>query len=167
MKSIIIGSVLPMIGGVVCRCQKQMSFYNLDFLWVQLIPRNSVYRLFRELASLLIQPEDLVSLYCLDNGRPSNPVLQMTLACLLQQMNDVSDRDMEIQTRVNMELEYALAMSMEQPGISFVNFYNHRQRLIPQHTNLYGRKGLYEWNWDSNRKKLFINKSGMRGLLSY
>jgi transposase len=108
----------------------QTSFYNLDFLWDDLIPQNSVYRLFRELAPLLIQPEDLKDLYCLDNGRPSNPALQMTLACMLQQMNDLSDRDMEIQTQVNLEFKYALAMSMEQPGIYFVNFHNHRERLI-------------------------------------
>lgn len=108
----------------------QGSFYNLDFLWDEIIPQNSVYRLFRELAPLLIQPEDLKDIYCLNNGRPSNPALQMTLACMLQQMNDLSDRDMEIQTQVNLEFKYALSMSMEQPGIPFVNFHNHRERLI-------------------------------------
>lgn len=109
---------------------KQTSFFNLDFLWDELIPQNSVYRLFRDFAPLLIQSEDLKALYCLDNGRPSRPALQMTLACMLQQMNDMSDRDMEIQTQVNLEFKYALAMSMEETGIAYVNFHNHRERLI-------------------------------------
>lgn len=108
----------------------QTSFFDIDFLWDEIIPQDSVYRLFREFAPLLIQYDDLKPLYCLNNGRRSNPAMQMTLACLLQQMNDLSDRQMENQTQVNLEFKYALSMGMHEKGIIYTNFPNHRARLI-------------------------------------
>ena len=110
----------------------QTGFYNYDELWDILIPENSVYRLFREFAPLLIVPEDLEGLYSRDNGRPSLFVLRMTLACLLQQMHACSDRDMEQQTQVNLEFKYALGMAVDEPGIDAVSLFVHRQRLIQQ-----------------------------------
>ncbi|HWR08300.1 transposase [Sporomusa sp.] len=110
----------------------QTSFYNYDELWDILIPENSVYRLFREFAPILVVPEDLEGLYSRDNGRPSLFALRMTLACLLQQMHAASDRDMEQQTQVNLEFKYALGMGVDEPGIDAVSLFVHRQRLIHQ-----------------------------------
>jgi transposase len=110
----------------------QTSFYNYDELWDVLIPENSVYRLFREFAPLLIVPEDLECLYNRDSGRPSLFALRMTMACLLQQMHAASDRDMEQQTQVNLEFKYALGMAVDEPGIDAVSLFVHRQRLIQQ-----------------------------------
>lgn len=112
--------------------QVQTSFYNYDELWDILIPENSVYRLFREFAPLLITEEDLSSVYSRDNGRPSLYALRMTLACLLQQMHATTDRDMEQQTQVNLEFKYALGMAVDEPGIDAVSLFVHRQRLIEQ-----------------------------------
>ena len=110
----------------------QTGFYNYDELWDALIPENSVYRLFREFAPLLVVPEDLESLYSRDNGRPSLFALRMTMACLLQQMHAATDRDMEQQTQVNLEFKYALGMAVDEAGIDAVSLFVHRQRLIQQ-----------------------------------
>ena len=108
----------------------QTSFFDFDELWERLIPQNSIYRLFRELAPILVSPEDLKELYCHNNGRPSHYALRMTLACLLQQMHGESDRDMERQTQVNLEFKYALGMGVDEPGIDACSLLVHRQRLI-------------------------------------
>lgn len=65
--------------------ETQTSFYNHNDLWNKLISEDSVYRLFRELAPQLINPDDFNNLYSRDNGRPSLYALRMTLACLVQQ----------------------------------------------------------------------------------
>ncbi|ABZ82772.1 transposase, is4 family [Heliomicrobium modesticaldum Ice1] len=108
----------------------QVSFYDFAALWDQLVPADSVFRLFRELAPLLIQPEDFTGLYCLDNGRPSHAARQMTMACMLQEMLGETDRGMEAQTRVNIEVKFALGMALDEPGIDHANFGVHRQRII-------------------------------------
>jgi len=108
----------------------QTSFFDYDELWDRLIPQDSSYRLFRELAPLLVTPQDFKELYCHDNGRPSHYALRMTLACLLQQMHGESDRDMERQTQVNLEFKYALGMEADEPGIDACSLLVHRQRLI-------------------------------------
>lgn len=108
----------------------QTSFFDFDELWDRLIPQNSIYRLFRELAPILVTPQDLEELYCHNNGRPSHYALRMTLACLLQQMHGESDRDMERQTQVNLEFKYALGMGIDEPGIDACSLLVHRQRLI-------------------------------------
>ncbi|MCW2277267.1 transposase, partial [Heliophilum fasciatum] len=100
----------------------QGSFYNHDGLWDTLIPNDSVFRLFREFAPILIQPDDFIGRYSLDNGRPSHAALRMTMACLLQQMLNETDRGMEVQTRVNLEVKYALGMALDDPGIDHANF---------------------------------------------
>ena len=108
----------------------QTSFFDFDELWERLIPQNSKYRLFRELAPILVNPEDLKGLYCHNNGRPSHYALKMTLACLLQQMHGESDRDMERQTQVNLEFKYALGMGVDEPGIDACSLLVHRKLLI-------------------------------------
>lgn len=109
---------------------RQVSFFNHENIWDTLIPADSVYRLFREFAPLLIEREDFDGLYCLDNGRPSNEALRMTMACMLQQMLDETDRGMEWMTQVNIEIKYALFMGLDEPGIDHSNFGNHRERLM-------------------------------------
>lgn len=109
---------------------QQPSFGNLDFDWDAVIPKDSVYRLIREFAPILINPEDLKGAYCSYTGANSLPALQMTIALLIQQMNDLSDRDMEVQTQVNLEFKYALSMNMADAGIEYSNFSHHRDRLI-------------------------------------
>ena len=99
----------------------QTSFFDFDGLWDCLIPHDSIYRLFRELAPILVNPEDFKEVYCHNNGRPSHYALRMTLACLLQQMHGESDRDMERQSQVNLEFKYALGMGVDEPGILQMN----------------------------------------------
>lgn len=108
----------------------QTSFFDFEDLWDKLVPQGSVFRLFRDLGPILIQPEDFEGLYSQDNGRPSNDALRMTLACLLQQMMNESDRGMEVQTRVNVEIKYALGMALDEIGIDHASLAYHRQRLI-------------------------------------
>ncbi len=109
---------------------KQASFYDHETIWDELIPADSVFRLFREFAPILIKPEDFKELYCENNGRPSNEVLRMTLACMLQQMLNETDRGMESLTQVNIEIKYALFMALNEKGIDHANFHNHRERMM-------------------------------------
>ncbi|MHB1127789.1 MAG: IS1182-like element ISHmo2 family transposase, partial [Bacillota bacterium] len=60
--------------------EQQVTFYNHEDIWEKLIPSDSVYRLFREFAPLLIERKDFDGLYSIDNGRPSNEALKMTMA---------------------------------------------------------------------------------------
>lgn len=108
----------------------QTSFFDFDELWDRLIPQDSIYRLFRELAPILVTPQDFKEVYCHNNGRPSHYALRMTLACLLQQMHGESDRDMERQSQVNLEFKYALGMGVDEAGIDACSLLVHRHRLI-------------------------------------
>jgi hypothetical protein len=99
-------------------------------IWDTLIPSDSVYRLMRDFAPLLIKKEDFAGLYCENNGRSSIEALKMTMACMIQQMLDETDRGMEWLTQVNLDIKYALFMSLEEKGIDHANFHNHRQRLM-------------------------------------
>lgn len=108
----------------------QSSFYDHESVWDELIPADSVYRLFREFAPVLIKPEDFAELYCDNNGRPSNEVLRMTMACMLQQMLNETDRGMEVLTQVNIEIKYALFMALNERGIDHANFHVHRERMM-------------------------------------
>jgi len=110
--------------------ERQVSFYNHEMIWDTLIPSDSVYRLMRDFAPLLIKKEDFAGLYCENNGRSSIEALKMTMACMIQQMLDETDRGMEWLTQVNLEIKYALAMSLDEKGIDHANFHNHRQRLM-------------------------------------
>ena len=109
---------------------KQASFYDHDTIWDELIPADSVYRLIREFAPLLIRREDFTGLYCENNGRTSIEALKMTMACMIQQMLNETDRGMEWLTQFNIEIKFALSMRLDEKGIDHANFHNHRQRMM-------------------------------------
>jgi hypothetical protein len=109
---------------------QQASFYDHDGIWDKLIPADSVYRMLREFAPILIKREDFKGIYCENNGRSSKEALKMTMACMIQQMLNETDRGMEWLTQFNIEIKYALFMSLDEKGIDHANFHNHRQRMI-------------------------------------
>ncbi len=108
----------------------QGSFYDADYVWEQLIPKDSFYRKFREMVTPLINEADLDGMYCGDNGRPPISPSLLALATILQFYRGFSDREMETACMFDIQIKYALGLRLDERPFDHSSLGDFRERLL-------------------------------------
>ena len=109
---------------------RQRSFYDADYICAQLIPQDSFYRKFREIVASLIKDKQFESMYCKDNGRPAISPSLLAMATILQFHKNLSDRDMEQACMYDIQIKYALGLSLEERPFDHSSLGDFRKRLL-------------------------------------
>ena len=109
---------------------RQASFFDVDSLCARLIPEESFYRKFRETVWPLIKDEDFEMMYCTDNGRPPISPALLAMATILQFYRNLSDRDMERAATYDIEIKYALGLSIDERPFDHSSLHDFRRRLL-------------------------------------
>jgi len=87
---------------------KQTSFFDAGFICSHLMDKNSFYAKMRDCADKIITDDDFADIYCLDNGRPSVPPARLTKVLILQNYENLSDREALEMLRFDIRWKYAL-----------------------------------------------------------
>jgi len=110
--------------------RRQASFFDTDSLCERLIPEDSFYRRFRQIVYPLIKDEDFRQMYCGDNGRPAISPSLLAMATILQFHRDLSDRQMERACTYDIEIKYALNLSIDERPFDHSSLHDFRKRLL-------------------------------------
>ena len=109
---------------------KQPSFFDTDQTCQPLFPPDSFWHRFRELICPLINDEDYACLYCPDRGRPAKSPALLTMVTILQQRENLSDREAEDRVRYDLRWKYALALEVNDEGFDHTLLGKFRDRLL-------------------------------------
>ena len=109
---------------------KQTSFLDTGFTCSHLIKKNSFYAKMREHADSIISDNDFADIYCLDNGRPSVSPARLTKTLILQNYENLSDRQALEMLRLNIAWKYALNVPINYEGFDPSLLTQFRARLI-------------------------------------
>jgi len=109
---------------------RQASFFDTDSLCERLIPEDSFYRRFRQTVYPLIKDDDFRQMYCRDNGRPAISPSLLAMATILQFHRDLSDRQMERACTYDIEIKYALSLSIDEHPFDHSSLHDFRKRLL-------------------------------------
>lgn len=110
--------------------EHQGSFYDADYICEQLIPQDSFYRKFREIVAPLLKDKQFESMYCKDNGRPAISPALLAMATILQFHKDLSDREMEQACMYDIQIKYALGLSLDERPFDHSSLGDFRKRLL-------------------------------------
>jgi len=110
--------------------EKQVSFFDTGFACAHLIKKNSFYAKMREHADSIISDNDFADIYCLNNGRPSVPPARLTKTLILQNYENLSDRETLEMLRLNIAWKYALNVSLDYEGFDPSILTHFRARLL-------------------------------------
>jgi len=91
------------------RRKPQRSFFEAQ-CWPHRVPADSFYARMSAVSDELFRDEDLASMYCENNGRPSVPPSLMSGITLLQYYDDVSDQ--EAIERLCFDLRWKVALNL-------------------------------------------------------
>ncbi len=109
---------------------RQIGFYDADYVCEQLIPEDSFYRKFREIVEPLIEDEHFETMYCEDNGRPAISPALLAMATILQFYRNLSDREMERACMYDIEVKYALGLKLNERPFDHSSLGDFRKRLL-------------------------------------
>ena len=111
------------------RRDPQRSFFDAQSL-PHRVSEDSFYGRMGSVSDKLFHDDDLASMYCPDNGRPSIPPSLMSGVTLLQFYNDVSDAEAVARTMFDLRWKVALNLPLDFPGFDPSSLTNSRNRLI-------------------------------------
>jgi len=109
---------------------KQISFFDTGFACSHLIGKNSFYAKMRDCADKIITDDDFADMYCLNNGRTSVPPARLTKVLILQNYEDLSDREALENIRFNIKWKYALNVPIDYEGFDRSLLVYFRARLL-------------------------------------
>jgi len=109
---------------------RQIGFYDADYVCEQLIPSDSFYRKFREIVEPLIEDEHFETMYCWDNGWPAISPALLAMATILQFYKNLSDREMERACMYDIEVKYALGLRLNERPFDHSSLGDFRKRLL-------------------------------------
>jgi transposase len=89
-------------------------------------------------SDVLFPDDDLATMYCPDNGRPSLPPSLMNGVLLLQFHDDVSDEEAVERTKYDLRWKVALDLSLDFPGFHATSLTKYRDRLTENSQERYG-----------------------------
>lgn len=107
----------------------QASFFDVESIAPNLVDPDSFAMRLRATANDIFSDAHFADMYA-DHGRPARSPKVMIMALILQQRQNLSDRQMEQATRFNMELKAALGLALNDPGIPKTCYSEFRSRLI-------------------------------------
>jgi transposase len=111
------------------RRDPQRSFFDAQSL-PHRVSDDSFYGRMGTVSDALFRDEDLESMYCLDNGRPSLPPSLMSGVTLLQFYDDVSDREAVQRLLYDLRWKVALNLPLDYAGFDASSLCNFRKRLL-------------------------------------
>ena len=111
------------------RRDPQRSFFDAQSL-PHRVPDDSFYGRMGAVSDVLFRDEDLESMYCLDNGRPSLPPSLMSGVTLLQFYDDVSDREAVQRLLYDLRWKVALNLPLDYAAFDASSLCNFRKRLL-------------------------------------
>jgi transposase len=94
------------------------------------VPVDSFYARMGALSGVLFPDDDLATMYCLDNGRPSLPPSLMNGVLLLQFHDDVSDEEAVERLKYDLRWKVALDLSLDFAGFHPTSLTKYRNRLV-------------------------------------
>jgi transposase len=94
------------------------------------VPADSFYGRMGAVSDVLFPDDDLATMYCPDNGRPSLPPSLMNGILLLQFYDDVSDQEAVERTKYDLRWKVALDLPLDFPGFHPTSLTKYRNRLI-------------------------------------
>ncbi|MFB3887755.1 MAG: IS1182 family transposase [Thermodesulfobacteriota bacterium] len=109
---------------------RQVGFYDADYVCEQLIPSDSFYRKFKEIVEPLIHDEQFETMYCEGNGRPAISPSLLAMATILQFYRNLSDREMERACMYDIEVKYALGLKLNERPFDHSSLGDFRKRLL-------------------------------------
>ena len=98
--------------------------------WPHRVPVDSFYARMASVNDQLFADDDLASMYCLDNGRPSLPPALRSGVLLLQFYDDVSDEEAVERMLFDLRWKVALNLSLDSAEFDPSSLSRFRQRLI-------------------------------------
>ena len=107
----------------------QRSFFDAQSLPHQ-VSEDTFYGRMGSVSDKLFHDDDLASMYCPDNGRPSIPPSLMSGVTLLQFYDDVSDAEAVARTMFDLRWKVALNLPLDFPGFDPSSLTYFRNRLI-------------------------------------
>ncbi len=110
--------------------QRQVSFYDAEYICEELIPPESYYRKFKEIVAPLMDELDFETMYCQDNGRPPISPKLLAMVLLLQFYKNLSDREMERACMYDIEIKYALGLKLNERPFDHSSLGDFRKRLL-------------------------------------
>jgi len=108
-------------------------FFDTGFICAYLIDKDSFYAKMHEFSDKIITDDDFADIYCLDNGRPSVPPARLIKVLILQNYEDLSDREALENVRFNIKWKYALNVSIDYEGFDHSLSVYFRARLLINH----------------------------------
>ena len=97
--------------------QQQIQFSAFSGLYALIVPQDNLLRKINELIDFTFIYEELVSKYCVTNGRTAESPVRMFKYLLLKTIYTVSDVDVVERSRYDMSFKYFLDMSPEEEVI--------------------------------------------------
>jgi transposase len=94
------------------------------------VAEDSFYGRMGAVCDVLFRDQDLATMYCLDNGRPSLPPSLMCGVLLLQFYDDVSDAEAVERTLYDLRWKVALDLPLDYSGFDPSSLTNFRKRLL-------------------------------------
>lgn len=93
--------------------QEKLKFSEYSSLYDLIVPRENLLRRINDLIDFSFVHEELVSKYCLTNGRGAESPIRMFKYLLLKTIYDISDVDVVERSRFDMSFKYFLELSPE------------------------------------------------------
>lgn len=98
--------------------QEEFKFSEYSSLYGLIVPRENLLRKINDLIDFSFVHEELVSKYCLTNGRGAESPIRMFKYLLLKTIYDISDVDVVERSRFDMSFKYFLDLSPESEVIN-------------------------------------------------
>lgn len=94
--------------------QQQIQFSAFSGLYDLIVPKDNLLRKINDLIDFTFIYEELVSKYCINNGRTAESPVRMFKYLLLKTIYTVSDVDVVERSQYDMSFKYFLGMSPEE-----------------------------------------------------
>jgi len=98
--------------------QQKLLLSSYTDLYALIVPKDNLLRKINDLIDFSFIYEELVSKYCLDNGRNAESPIRMFKYLLLKTIYEVSDVDVVERSRYDMSFKYFLGMAPEESVIN-------------------------------------------------
>lgn len=92
-------------------------------------PKGNIYLQIRDTLGSIYLDEDFADLFSV-RGQPAQSPWRLALICIMQYMENLSDRQVEEAVRGRIDWKYALSLPLNDPGFDFSILSEFRQRLI-------------------------------------
>ena len=115
---------------MLSRQSPQKSFYDVDQVCPEVVPKESFYHALNVLGPAIISDDDFAEMYCEDNGAPSIPPALLAKTLLLQRHDNVSDRQAAENVRLHIGWKHALGVPLNYQGFNYSNLSRFRARLL-------------------------------------